>query len=332
MSARNRSVRIPALAEQLRGTRLVEVRDLYRVAKTILDRTLWSGNLEEILRRTPIYEGDTIVDWQLQHELRFKKVPVSESGTVGKQTLAQLVGTMTVQIEHARQELVDEQPGCAWRLVAAVVEQIDVSTSERIARQGSAGGVPNARATLADLTGDEEYVPPSAMNQRHDNQVASHHKCVVYMVWADIGQGALIDPAGSHAETEAGRNGPMARYRASRMLSHLSNSGQQMRERAEDLVREFMVTAGDDDVGVPVDEPEIPDSPAIEDAVTVRVRVLAEQGHAAGRIARELGLPSSTVLERLKLIGHEPPPRPAPKPRGPPKPRKPKTDTAEGGR
>lgn len=310
MSRQTRGVRLPDLAPPQRGTQLVEVRDLYRVAKAVLDRTLYDGDLDEILRKTPVYEGETIVDMQLAHELRLKRVAVSESGTVGKQTFKQLVATVQVQIEHARQELVDEQPGCAWRLVAAIVEQVNVATTERVMRTAVPGGVPKASAVLQDLTGDEEYVPPTAMNQRTEHVATQVHKCMIYMVWADIGQGALVDPAAAHADTEAGRSGPMARYRSSRMLHHLSNSAQNNREKCEDIVREFQETARDTGaVSAVVDEPDIPAGPIAEDAVTSRIRELAGQGHAAGRIARQLGVPQSTVVEQLRALGLQAPAR-----------------------
>lgn len=179
----------------------------------------------------------TQYDMRPRYELRYSKgMRFSESGTMGRQTDLQFRSMVEYMFRLEHQAIagpLGEQPDGDWRLVGAVIRQVDLK--RRVPVMG--GQVDDLHSAIRKTNADN----PGIIRQSGEIGGYTDEPDVVWMVpmvFADIAQAELQDPARLHG-TKAGAESALTAYIETRQLRSMSAGMRLGRKRCEDLLREY---------------------------------------------------------------------------------------------
>lgn len=285
--------------------KLVDAHSMYEVVDRVLREHLYTGaSQRDLIRREPIYQGDRVVGERLMHELRLRKLPFSESGTIGKTTDLRFELKVHMAVEDALEQLKHEQPGCDWRLIAADVQRVNLRRTEPRTFRGKVVSEINVHKEFGDP--DLDVQDPIALKQKVELHEVPDYRLYAVLVFADLGEGDLMDPHALHADNPAGATGPMTRYAQTRDFSHLSASQKRMRVACEELIKSFLAPAPLPGAPAPLPGPGgsrssgfVPEGSRADPEAELRekARQSRKNGVAPAHIARSLGVSNNKVRE-----------------------------------
>jgi hypothetical protein len=227
---------LPNLPGELRSS--CDTNDLYQIIRETLQNVLVRVDPDDILaldeHEDPV-SGRTRVE-KVRYELRLVPISFSESGIRGRCSRLQFAGIVAVAFDQALLALQREQPGCRWSLIAAHLDRFNVAQVHERAFDGAI----HSEAKVSDWVTSKV---PVALERKVDYTHVADYRAIASLVFCDLEQGDLQDPATYSPE---GKGGPFARYAEHRLLRHLTPSQRDARKSAEELVGWFYENADAD--------------------------------------------------------------------------------------
>lgn len=239
----------------------------------LVARTLTLQNGEEHPFVEGKYHASPVVADTPLHELRVKRIKITQSGVIGKIGVLALEGLVRMQFEEdCVGALLAEQPACQWRAVAVILEQVDRSITVPIAYTGPVFTEMNyMSAPGVNIDGDSDAI---ALKRQTDHRIDHDYQAIAHVVFADIKRGTLRDPEAMHRTTA--NVGAFAAYAASRNLLVAPPSIIEQRRRAEELIAQWAAATAEPD-GDGEREPDDRDAELAE----LRARLAMLEGKAS---------------------------------------------------
>lgn len=208
----------------------LDTRELYTLTQRFLLAQIKPWDVDDLcaLDESPDEDTGKLVRNKVRYETRLTQVFFSEAGLVGKCTQLQYLGILHYAYENELKRLQDEQPGCAWSLVAADLQRVNINVTREVAFRGEVYSVDN----LLQFHKSKDAKP---MEQTVTYQGVPDYRCVVPLVFADLERGELVDPA---LNSPQGKEGPFSKYARMRTLRYLTESQRRTRLVAEALIRQ----------------------------------------------------------------------------------------------
>lgn len=268
---------------------------LYDMVHAFLSQKLYRDvDYERIAARAPIMDGDVQIGQRALHELRMFRLKFSEVGIVGQLTQHQFAVVLMMSFAEGLKAIQERQPSCQWQVVAAEIEQFDLSVVDEVPFTGTVFGE-------GEWTPEMRKGQPGAINRRSDFVKRKEYRCMAYIVVADVGEGQLQDPHSSHADGEEKRSW-MSRYKDTRNLGHMGVGAFRERELCEELLENFVNGSGEIAVEEEITEVTIPAGLNVETGDDLRLENvvrLSVEGNSPSKIARILTMPKREVDQLL---------------------------------
>lgn len=230
---------VPVGKAVVSGRQHCGVQDMRAILAEMLGGRIWDEVSIQDLLHCEVVEWDRRkrpVGLEPLYELRYREFGASQMGIVGHMTHGMFRDWVDFTMESILKQLRAEQPGCEWRLAAALVDQQNLRTVVPVPFRGRGVGT-GAKAILRSLADHDENDTETvyALDRRTDYQQVADYRWQVRTVWADAAQGELVDPQvalGAHP-------GPMTKYIEDRQLRRLTEGMRQIRRKCEATLREY---------------------------------------------------------------------------------------------
>lgn len=298
---------VPALRAVMDPSIVSGPQDLYEIVRVEIARRISEElTIEQLLALDPYYDehSASTSNERVRHELRGLSWHISETGMV-KAALRRgmLHASVAYCLDKFEESLAVEQPGCSWRMVAAIIDRrVNTVVREAPFEGGSLSAEDVIRSVQGQRPADTIPVP---IDRTVDYRPDEDPRCYIRVVYADIVKGSVVDPNEQH---ESGVSPAMSRYAVTRALRHASQGMRKHRAECSEVVK----------LGHPSlwgGAPSRPDAPAAgapqgppmprPDETTDEVLRLRRGGDGhpplpPQAIAKKLGLTMDEVRKRLR--------------------------------
>lgn len=231
-------VEIPVGEAVRSGRRQCGIQEMREVMSEVLGLRLWMGaTLADLVYCEEVEHDRTgrAIGFRPDFELRTRLFGASQGGIVGQMTVGMFADWVEFNLDTIRKSLLQEQPGCDWQLVAAVVDQVNLRRATQVNYTGKRTGEKGALRSLADHD-ENDTTTVFPINRQTAYEEQPDYRWQVQTVWADVAHGELVDPQvalGAHP-------GPMTKYiESGRQLRFLTEGDRKVRQKCERLIREY---------------------------------------------------------------------------------------------
>lgn len=267
----------------------------------------------ELIAEDDLPGGKPGRDKRARYELRYRKFALSEAGLLTAEHPLTEKHFRYHQIgvpihDMRRMDLMREQPGLDWWVVAFVVEKkrVDMPSetlrtaldSRTVAGVGFGEAMPSPDPTSYKNQDPQRTAPEPAFGFSSIpliTPVEDYH-FVVHLAWADISGGDLVDTVTEHHTADRARESVMSEYADTRNLRNLTPGGRKNRNEAIAVIRTYNETqralTGEPEPRSARALPAPAPSPGPDRADAMRARVVE---------MRTAGTPVASIVRSTKL-------------------------------